>query len=235
MGDAGAEAANKAESDQMRTNKNTSSRRAASDQKATLKTDYEKYTGRNAGQRRGDESIVRGEQRLAENKKAYEAKTGGATSPSASNSTAPPSRDWGVQGRAAGKPSAPTAKVSNPYGGESKVEKAVWEAFEEAGFDIEKGRSKEQQDKGLRRQTGDASRRDEAEDSYEATSEWHTGQPGGMSEEEAGFKRKTAAQHKATDRMVRKPREQWGNTKVNPKTTPKERLEEQKSLEKLPW
>ena len=58
-----------------------------------------------------------------------------------------------------------------------------------------------------------------------------------MSEEEAGFKSKTAAQHKTTDRMIRKPREQWGNTKVNPKTTPKERLQDKKrgTEEKLPW
>ena len=143
-----------AEQQQMRGNKNTSSRRAADEKKATLKTDYEKYTGKNAN----DRIKEKGEQRLAENKKAYDTKMGGATSPSASNSTAPPSRDWGVQGRAAGKTSAPTAttKVSNPYGGESKVEKAVWEAFEEAGFDIEKAkRTKEQQAAGLKATTGD--------------------------------------------------------------------------------
>ena len=84
--------------------------------------------------------------------------------------------------------------------------KSFVEMFKEyTDMNISKGRSKELQEKGLRRQTGDASRRDEAEDSYEATSEWHTGQPGGMSEEEAGFKSKTAAQHKATDRMHNKP------------------------------
>ena len=85
-----------------------------------------------------------------------------------------------------------------------KEGKSFVEMFKEY-TDLNKARSKSQQAKGLRRQTGDASRWDEAEHSYEATSPWHTGQPGGVSEEEAGFKSKTAAQHKATDRMHNKP------------------------------
>ena len=87
VGEAGAKAANKAEQEQMRSNKNTSSRRAAAEKKATLKTDYEKYTGKNADDRIKESS----EQRVAENKKAYETKMSGKASPSASNTTPTPS------------------------------------------------------------------------------------------------------------------------------------------------
>jgi hypothetical protein len=92
-----------------------------------------------------------------------------------------------------------------------QMQKAVYEYINKSKGNPgpgKRGRAayKDLKDKGLRESVrGGGSRWDEAEKIYEATSAWHTGQPGGVPFKDTGIKPKTEAEHKTTDRAIIKP------------------------------